>query len=386
MRVKLSHHFALQRACLILGRIRETATLLAMSGRVTPMSVLGLATHGLGLVVGLAAKDIAEVAGGWPAVAVPSEIAAAVERAMAPTARRSVGGWTHCEAPGQELLLHSDGAARAEKDPEAAADVLREALWAATGPRARLRPGKGWDHVDLAASAEGAAHQSDRADAIWARIRPHLEAGEPRAVLLDGPPRTGKSTIVRRLLELEEARLGRPARVVRVIVSDFDWLRPSVVQAVAQFLRPDALVVDDLDRFSWPERLLDLFEAVRATTRLILTTSNDGARLPLALRLPGRIDEVERVEGLGPSAASAIAPTAWGHLTEAERLLVAAWPLGLARELELRVIRRGADPSAEVASLAALLGGGEKECEAKARAEDEAKATADKQAIAAAPA
>mgnify|MGYP006921734752 CR=1 FL=1 len=178
MRVKLSHHFALQRACLILGRIRETATLLAMSGRVTPMSVLGLATHGLGLAVGLAAKDIAEVAGGWPAVAVPSEIAAAVERAMAPTARRSVGGWTHCEAPGQELLLHSDGAARAEKDPEAAADVLREALWAATGPRARLRPGKGWDHVDLAASAEGAAHPSDRADAIWARIRPHLEAGE----------------------------------------------------------------------------------------------------------------------------------------------------------------------------------------------------------------
>ena len=65
---------------------------------------------------------------------------------------------------------------------------------------------------------------------------------------------------------------------------------------------------------------------------------------------------------------------------------MAAWPLGLARELELRVIRRGADPSAEVASLAALLGGGEKECEAKARAEDEAKATADKQAIAAAPA
>lgn len=384
MRVKLSHHFALQRACLILGRIRETATLLAMSGRVTPMSVLGLATHGLGLAVGLAAKDIAEVAGGWPAVAVPSEIAAAVERAMAPTARRSVGGWTHCEAPGQELLLHADGAVRAEKDAGAAAEVLREALWAATGPRARLRPGKGWDHVDLTASAEGAAHPSDRADAIWARIRPHLEADEPRAVLLDGPPRTGKSTIVRRLLELEEARLGRPARVMRVIVSDFDWLRPSVVQAVAQFLRPDALVVDDLDRFSWPDRLLDLFEAVRATTRLILTTSNDGAKLPPALRLPGRIDEVERIGGLGSSAASAIAPTAWGRLAEAERALVAAWPLGLARELELRVVRRGADPSAEVVALAALLGGGERE--AKVRTEDEAKAAAAKEALAVAPA
>lgn len=231
---------------------------------------------------------------------------------------------------------------------------MREAFWAMTGPRARLKP-CGWEKVSVVASAEGPAHPSARAAVTWARLSPHLAAGEPRALLLDGPPRTGKSTIVRRLLALEEERTGGPIRVLRVVVSDFEWLRPSVVLEIVRFLQPAALVVDDLERFAWADKLLDLFEGIRATSRLVLATTNDAGRLPLALRLPGRFDELERVDGVGAEAAATLAPEAWSRLDAAERTTVERWPLGLVRELELRVVRRAADPAAEIADLARRL-------------------------------
>lgn len=375
--VRLSHHFALQRAALLLSKVRDTATLLAMAGgKITPASALGLATHAVGLALGLATRDIEAVAGSWAAVPVPRELSKATVAALASRTRNTLSGWTHCDVEGQALLLHAEDGVRAERCAADAEAQVREALWEMTGPRARLRPSDRWDRVDLVASAEGPAHPSTRADAAWSRLAPHLAAGEPRALLLDGAPRTGKSTIVRRLLDLEEARVGAPIRVLRVAVSDFEWLRPSTVLEVARFLRPAAVVVDDLDRFMWADRLLDLFEGVRQTARLVLATTNDAGRLPLALRLPGRFDELERVEGVGPEAAAAIAPQAWARLGAADRATVERWPLGLARELELRVLRRGADPAAEVRDLAARLSGlvDEKDARAKAKAEDETKA------------
>lgn len=72
----------------------------------------------------------------------------------------------------------------------------------------------------------------------------------------------GKSTIVRRLLENADM-LGPPLRVLRISVADFDYLRPSVIEAVVRLLLPDGIVIDDFDRLVNADKLLDFLEAAR---------------------------------------------------------------------------------------------------------------------------
>lgn len=57
--------------------------------------------------------------------------------------------------------------------------------------------------------------------------------------------------------------LGPPLRVLRISVADFDYLRPSVIEAVVRLLLPDGIVIDDFDRLVNADKLLDFLEAAR---------------------------------------------------------------------------------------------------------------------------
>jgi SpoVK/Ycf46/Vps4 family AAA+-type ATPase len=151
-------------------------------------------------------------------------------------------------------------------------------------------------------------------------------------VLLNGAPGGGKSTIVRRLLENADT-LGPPLRVLRIGVADFDYLRPSVIEAVVRLLLPDGIVIDDFDRLLNADKLLDFLEAARTTTRFILATSNDSGQLSAAVRRPKRFDVIEQVEGVGDELAARLLGERWADLDDEQRARLATWPAVFVEEL-----------------------------------------------------
>lgn len=351
--------FALRRTSDVLGKVRDAATALAFAGgRITPLSALGVLTHVAAFVVGVCGRDFASVAARWPRLSIASELHRLVYAALDTAAVHRASEWTHCDIGGHAVLMnmsaeHMSGAFHVEGD---AVDVLawvREQSWKRIGANALLAPVGRWgDSVDLRPSNEPAGIDSSRAREIWARVAPVLAAGHPRAVLLDGPPRTGKSTVARELVRRTAEMLQRDARVLRIAVSDFTYLAPSVVAGAVELLRPDILVLDDIDRFAGTAQLLDLFEGVRQNIRLLVATSNNPKALPVALRLPGRIDEVVHVGGAGAELATAIMEGLWPRLTVEQQDTIAAWPVALIHDLRLRLeLLHGAQADAEIAEL-----------------------------------
>lgn len=109
--ISLRHRFMLQDADRTLGKVRDTATLLALAGgRLAPMSVLGLLTHAIGLAVGLLSKDINSVVAGWQQVTVPRSLNVTVNRVMLPLLTKSFDSWAHYEVDGQSVLRDSGAA------------------------------------------------------------------------------------------------------------------------------------------------------------------------------------------------------------------------------------------------------------------------------------
>ncbi len=356
--MNLRSSFRLQRASNILGKVRDVATALSFAGgRLTPLSALGIAAHLAAFFVGLASQDLGELVAKWPKLTQANELHQVMREALLPTVRRSVDDWLQCEVDGQGVLVHmgadwAGGAFYVERDPEAVLAWLRDRIWEQHGARASLVPVGRWgDSVAVRPTAPAPALDSTVAREAWARIRPMVVAGETRSLLLDGKPRTGKSTLARQLLVLAEQDLGRPLRVLRISVSDFAYLAPSVVESAVALLRPDALVLDDIDRFAGVDQLLDMFEAVRTTTRLIITTCNNAAKLPQALRLPGRIDEVMVITGAGAELAAQVMGPLWAGLRDHQRSVVMGWPVKIVDELRIRLQNLGTTADAEVQDL-----------------------------------
>lgn len=123
-------------------------------------------------------------------------------------------------------------------------------------------------------------------------LRAFREQGFRRNVLLQGPPGCGKSTFCRHAArELSERTL--------MLTPDFyDDIRCGQWRSIARLLKPEMVVVDDVDRVSSHslESKLRLFEEGYCDIPFVLFTSNDHHRLPEPMRRPGRIDRIIEVE------------------------------------------------------------------------------------------
>lgn len=341
--LKLGNVFRLRRAGDTLGKVKDVATALALAGRLTPLSAIGIAAHLAGFVVSLCSRDMAEVARGWTRLTIAPELHRILRTAIAPHVRHQADTWVHAEIGGLGVLAdmgpeHIAGTFYTDADPAPLLTHLRDEVWRQAGLRARLAPFGRWgESVDVLPSLEPPDIDSTAARLAWASIGPMLAGGEPQGVLLDGVPRTGKSTIARRLVSLYEAQLSRPARVLRFAVADFCLLSPSLVEEAASLLRPDVMVLDDLDRIGFADQVLGLFERLRLYVPLVVASSNNATKLPVALRLPGRFDLVLEVKCAGAELAQSVAGLTWERLTIDQQTLAAGWPVSLVRALRRRI-------------------------------------------------
>jgi chromosomal replication initiation ATPase DnaA len=134
------------------------------------------------------------------------------------------------------------------------------------------------------------------------RLRTYRGDGVRRCVLLQGPPGTGKSTFCRHAArELADRCLFLSAGFLQdVSVADWD--------TIVAFLRPDMVVVDDVDRVGdrCMAAKLRLFEDAYCDIPTILMTANEPEELPEPMKRPGRIDQILEVNAPDADARAGV--------------------------------------------------------------------------------
>ena len=314
-----------------------------------PAAYLGVALAGARFLAGALGGDGA--AAPWVTPSIPPALVPAVVDALglAP----GVEGRNLVTVEGVRVLTYmSDGPhlQMERESPEAEAAMLR-----LLGDRVRA-------HRHVLVTGSAAAMQFSAAptwdgptpavaESVWRRQSGFLEAGRSRCVMLVGPPGSGKTTVARALARRVVARWP-DATSMRIAVANLATIGPTALDALLGSIRPDVLLVDDLERCGDEDGLLDLLEASHRRQRLVVVTCNDERRLSPAIRRPGRVDDVVVVAGAGPDLAAAVLGGRHAHLAPR----VASWPVKYVEELADRLDHvDGADAEAEMAELAARV-------------------------------
>jgi hypothetical protein len=137
--------------------------------------------------------------------------------------------------------------------------------------------------------------------ALGARMRMFLAAGFARSYLFVGPPGTGKSVAIRWLvdsLSLSSVRIDMTA-LARLHHGNGAAITTSL-ETLLQLLRPDVMILDDLDRVRVSAQLLAFLELATRTCRIVLASANCLDHMLGAAIRPGRFDEVITVDRLDP--------------------------------------------------------------------------------------
>lgn len=187
---------------------------------------------------------------------------------------------------------------RAARAPETYA-ALGERIWKRVGGRHCVY-GAGGLVLD-ALDAGGIVPTAQMRD-LETRLGRFVDQEIARSVLLVGPPGTGKSMAIRWLTR----RLGVTS--VRVDLTALSALHgrydaqamTTSLETLLKLLRPEAMILDDIDRVEIGGELLAFLELAVQTCRLVLASANCPQKMMGASLRPGRFDEVVAVDRLDP--------------------------------------------------------------------------------------
>jgi hypothetical protein len=191
---------------------------------------------------------------------------------------------------------------------------------------------------------------------LEARCRAFIGIEGCRGMLIDGLPGTGKSQAIREVLNRLELRTLHVDRqsIVDMLTQRIEHGEGAVsnVDMMIRIIRPDAVVIDDIDRIvdEVQPGLFSLIEQIKGSghVKLLLTTSNHQDALLGPILRPGRIDDLVPVPDLEEEVVREIL----GYDADLASQMT-GWPVAYVRDYVARREALGAEAArAELPSLA----------------------------------
>lgn len=131
------------------------------------------------------------------------------------------------------------------------------------------------------------------------RAQQFISQGHNRSIFLLGAPGTGKSCMMRYMAHLFKGFC------LRIRLEDLKTLSARTLVGAVEILRPDVLLIDDLDRFiggddpggsTKASHLLEALEKINQKVKLFIVSANFSEGITDAMLRPGRFDEIETIE------------------------------------------------------------------------------------------
>lgn len=301
-------------------------TIVQVSTKPSIVAVIGGVTKVFGTI--LEHKPMTSIPKEWETVMLPAYVPDLIDRHADPTVKGLYN------LPDQRVFDNMGNLYifRVEKDKKSFEKFVADLMWEHWGTEIRLYTDpEGISRMGKEVPLE--LHSSPHTEMMWGKLEPCMVAEIARAILLEGPPGTGKSTAARLLA----SRVG--ARHIRIGELRFDTSSQNIVK----LLRPDTLIIDDFDRLKEEQvqSVLTFLEFIRSWVRLIIVTSNHMEKLDPAILRPGRFDEIFSVQSLGDDHARQQLPDGlWERLTLEQQQAVLSWPMAFLKELVLRFKHR----------------------------------------------
>jgi hypothetical protein len=175
--------------------------------------------------------------------------------------------------------------------------ALGERLWRRLGTRRCAYTVGGLIADPCAADGDGVL-PTEQLRQLESRVSTFLRHGVSRSVLLVGPPGTGKSVGIRYLTRRLDLSTLRIDLAVLSRHHHSDRLVAASLETLLKLLRPEAMILDDLDRVHAGGELLHFLELAARRCKLLIASANCADNMMGAALRPGRFDDVVRVERL----------------------------------------------------------------------------------------
>lgn len=187
-------------------------------------------------------------------------------------------------------------------------------------------------HFDIIPLPKKNILKSKRAENLYERLNSSLKKGRFRSLLLYGNPGSGKTSIAHYLADSYINEHG--GKILHINLKDFEEFNPTDIQMFLDFIKPEVVLIDDIDQFGDPNNLLKLFETNKERHKLVIATSN--SMLSLAARRPERFDEAKEINNLPPEAFDSHLKELGSIVSDEQKEELLQWPISYVNELNIR--------------------------------------------------
>jgi len=187
---------------------------------------------------------------------------------------------------------------------EESLETLRDECWSLfENPNLRVT-GSGIKHEDEAPPENLLV--TPRMREVLTHMRKFVDQGVMRSYLFEGPPGTGKTTLIQYLIK------ETGFRTLRLDISHFEgnFSRRMVddLQSLVEFTKPDMVIIDDIDLLgpSASKQLLSTIEWCRTQIKVFVASANNRQRMTPALLRAGRFDDFFEINELDPEVVKTL--------------------------------------------------------------------------------